>query len=126
MINAIDVLFGEEFTGIKGQAAVEKLLQEKQGHVKAAFYRADIGEIDLFWGDDKAGLKHIIQERNKRGTNGTKFIENLSDVVENGEAFPNKNPNRMNIAYRGKLAVVAFDVRGSEVTALLTAFLTKK
>jgi len=43
-------LMGPEFTGVKGQAAVEKLLNERQGHVKEAFYRDDIGGIDLYWG----------------------------------------------------------------------------
>lgn len=51
-------LLGKEFTGVKGQKAVEKLLQEKQGHVKGAFTRQDIGDIDLVWGNEKQGLCH--------------------------------------------------------------------
>lgn len=61
----IDELLGEEFKGVKGQAAVDKLLKEKRGHVKGAFYREDIGDIDLFWGNEYVGLRHIIEERQK-------------------------------------------------------------
>ncbi len=61
----LDALLGEEFKGVKGQAAVDKLLKEKRGHVKGAFYREDIGDIDLFWGNEYVGLRHIIEERQK-------------------------------------------------------------
>jgi len=119
-------LIGLEFTGVKGQDAIEKLLEEKQGHVKEAFYREEIGWIDIFWGDKTAGLCHIIAGRNKRGTNGRKFAIELGDVIKNGIEFAGKDVNRFNIAYKGKVAVIAFELRGVETTALLTAFLTKK
>jgi hypothetical protein len=45
---------------------------------------------------------------------------------QKGTAFPGKNPERLNVAYKGKVAVIAFELRGSETTALLTAFHTKK
>jgi len=86
----LDKLFGKEYTGVTGQAAVNLLLREKQGHVKEAFYREDIEPIDVFWGDDTAGLDHILKERLERGINGTKFVENLADVVENGEYLKEK------------------------------------
>ena len=121
-----DKLMGKEFTGVKGQSAIDKLLSEKQGHVKEAFYRDDVGGIDLFWGDDSAGLCHILKEREKRGISGKKFIEGLADVIEKGVAFSGKDSNRLNVAYKGKVAVIAFELRGTETTALLTAFHTKK
>lgn len=46
----LDNLLGKEYVGVKGQAAIDKLMQEKQGHVKGAFHREDIGDIDLLWG----------------------------------------------------------------------------
>ena len=46
----LTTLLGEEFKGYKGQEAVNKLLQEKRGHVKGAFHREDMGDIDLLWG----------------------------------------------------------------------------
>ena len=59
----VDKLYGEEFKGYKGQAAIDKLLKEQRGHVKGAFHRDDIGDIDLVWGSDTAGLQHIIKQR---------------------------------------------------------------
>jgi hypothetical protein len=55
--------FGEEFKGIKGKDAINKLLKEKRGHVPDAFIREDIGGITLVWGNNKAGLQHIIKHR---------------------------------------------------------------
>ena len=123
---AFNNLMGTEYAGVKGDAAVDKLLTEKQGHVKEAFYREDVGGVDLFWGDETAGLCHIMKERESRGSSGRKFAESLSDVVEKGVAFSGKDSNRLNIAYKGSVAVIAFELRGTETTALLTAFRTKK
>jgi len=120
-----DALMGKEYTGVKGQAAVDKLTEEKQGHVKDAFYRDDIGEIVLFWGDDNAGLCHIIKNRSKSGISGKKFADALSKIIDNGKTFPGRSSNKLNIAYKGKVAVIAFELKGIETTALLTAFQTK-
>ncbi len=57
----ISKLLGKEYKGFKGQDAINKLLAEKQGHIKAAFTRSDIGDIDLLWGNDDIGLQHIIK-----------------------------------------------------------------
>ena len=40
-------VIGPEFRGIRRQAAVRKLIQERQGQVKGAFYRREVGYIDL-------------------------------------------------------------------------------
>jgi len=118
-------LMGKEYVGVKGQEAVDKLLAEKQGHVKGAFYREDIGEIDLFWGDKTAGLCHIVRRRKEEGNNPEKFLKNISMVIEKGKVFQNRqNPERVNISYKGKMAVVTFELLGTETTALLTAFYT--
>ena len=114
---------GIEYAGIKGQAAVDKLMSEKQGHVKEAFYRNDIGGIDLFWGDETAGLLHIINERKARGVSPAVFLCDLSKVVENGVLQRNKKyTDRVNIVYGKKMAVIIFELRNEEVTAVLTAF----
>ena len=121
-----DDLMGTEYTGVKGVAAIDKLLFEKEGHVKDAFYSDDIGNVDLYWGDDSSGLCHIIKEREKRGIDGQKFARDLPNVIEKGKAFQSKEPDRINIAYKGKVAVITFELHGIETTALLTAFHTKK
>lgn len=122
-----DTLMGQEYTGVTGQAAIDKLVSEKQGHVKNAFYRDDIGEIDLFWGDDTAGLRHIIKQRQKEQVNVGKFLSELPTVIERGTVGSNRgNPNRENIHYGNKVIVLTYELKGAETTAVLTAFMTRK
>ena len=125
---SFESLMGKEYVGVKGQAAIDKLLEEKQGHVKGAFYRDDIGEIDLFWGDETAGLMHIISRRNRAGISGVKFSQELTDIIEKGNYFNSKksDPNRYHVAYKHRVAVITFEIEREETTALWTAFHTRK
>lgn len=77
-------LCGKEFKGFYRQSAVRKLLEEQQGHVKGAFYRKEIGSIDLIWGDDNIGLKHIIKRRLKNNQDPMVVLKNMSDTIQNG------------------------------------------
>lgn len=45
----------EEISGVKGQEAIQALMEKKKGFVKSAFHREDVGDIALFWGDEKGG-----------------------------------------------------------------------
>ncbi len=71
--------FGEhfkEFEG-KGKEAVAKLLQERRGQVAGAFYREDLGYIDLVWGVNATDLKGL------RGANGKPIKPyGLSKILE--------------------------------------------
>ncbi len=86
-----DEFFGVEYTGFKAREAVDKLLQEKQGHVKAAFYRKEVGDIDLVWGDENGGLAHVIKRRDEMKAKGTgtisglEMVKKIPDIIENGE-----------------------------------------
>ena len=98
-----------------GQGAVKKLLAEKQGQVAGAFYRQDLGDIDLIWGkssgaNDKGayGLAHIID---KHGDEFAKFggetrdeqISNaLSEIIAKGKILPH-GTDKINIEYNGFL-----------------------
>ena len=98
--------FGEEFKGFKGAAAIDKLLQEKRGHIKNAFERAEIGGIDLVWGDNRGGLSHAIEKRDKLFAQGTGNISGLDmakkipEIIENGKFYVD-NKGRINIEYNG-------------------------
>lgn len=90
--------WGEEFKGVKGKAAIDKLLQEKRGFVKGAFEREDIGGISLVWGEagrpnteEGYGIAHIIRRRNELGQNLEKVLNDLQEVVEKGEIILQKN-----------------------------------
>ena len=40
-----------------GSGAVKKLLAERQGQVAGAFYRKDLGDVDIIWGEAKQNAK---------------------------------------------------------------------
>lgn len=113
---------GQEYTGVKGQAAVEKLLKEKQGHVKAAFTREDIGDIDLVWGDDEKGLAHLIKRRTEDGNYlPEEVLNNLAEVIEKGRLNKNK-AGRYQIWHKGFVAIIAPDYNGEDMRWVITGF----
>lgn len=120
----IDALYGEEFTGYKGQAAVDKLLKEKRGHVKAAFHREDMGDIDLLWGNDYLGLQHIIKHREEQGINAIEFMKDLAEVIENADFIKKNNRGNFEFIYGRKMVIIAPEYKGNKVTYLLTAYKT--
>ena len=65
-----------------------------------------------------------MNERKNRDRSGIKFSRLLTDVVEKGESFPNRDDpiNKLNIAYKGKVAIITFELYHTETTALLSAF----
>lgn len=121
---SLDEILGQEFKDYKGQAAIDKLMQEKQGHVKGAFHRDDIGDIDLLWGNDYLGLQHIIKHREAQGINIQDFIKNLAEVVENGNFRKKNDRGNFEFFYDGKVAIISPELQGNKITFLLTAFKT--
>ena len=119
-----DALMGKEFTGVKGQEAIDKLLEEQQGHVKGAFYRDDIGEIALVWGDKTFGLEHIIKRRGEQGIDTEQFLSNLAAVIEKGTYRKRNDRGNFEILYKGKMAIVSPELAGKKMTFLLTAYKT--
>lgn len=53
-------VFGESYEGYyrSGIKAVNKILSEKKGQIQGAFYRKDIGDIDVVWGKITNAKKH--------------------------------------------------------------------
>lgn len=118
----VERLYGEEFKGYKGQAAIEKLLKEQRGHVKGAFHRDDMGDIDLVWGSDTVGLQHIIKQREKQGVDLSTFLGGLSEVVEMGRFIQKNGNGTFEFWHEGKMAVITPEYHGQRVTFLLTAY----
>ncbi|HEC1573555.1 TPA: hypothetical protein R1X69_001095 [Campylobacter upsaliensis] len=79
--------FGVNFEGFKGKEAVLKLLSERKGQVKGAFYKEGLGDIDLVWGDENFGLRHILEQRTKQWgeEKALKFISHLNENIEKGQ-----------------------------------------
>lgn len=83
-----------EYKGYKGKKAIDKLMKEKKGYIKGAFHRKDIGDIDLIWGNDKMGLKHIIKRRKETGQNLEEVLEKMTDVIEKGKLVDSERKDR--------------------------------
>ncbi|WP_459178023.1 PBECR3 domain-containing polyvalent protein, partial [Helicobacter felis] len=83
--------FGENFSEFegKGAQAVAKLLQEKRGQVAGAFYREDLGHIDLVWGDSKKGLAHILERRTQQygEQKALDFINDLPRILQEAKFY---------------------------------------
>ncbi|MCD8024206.1 MAG: hypothetical protein LUE64_01585 [Candidatus Gastranaerophilales bacterium] len=122
----ITELMGEEIEGVKGQEAINVLLEKKSGHVKGAFERKDIGAIDLIWGDENRGLCHIIKRREEQGINTKDFVSNLADVIEKGQLVRKNERGRYEIFHNGKMAIIEPELTNGKLTFLLTAYKRRK
>lgn len=81
-----------------GNRAVQKVLAEQQGQVAGAFYRDDLGDITLTWGNDKMGLKHILDRRKED------FLQSgFTQTEAEQKAFDFIKKDLVNIMQNGKL-----------------------
>ena len=117
---------GPEYKNLKGQAAVEKIISEKCGHVKGAFTRQDIGDIDLFWGDDRKGLRHILERRAEQGLDPIDFVSDLTDVVGNGVfGGAAKAPDSFILRTKDKSVVISYTYAGNDIQYVISDFPSK-
>lgn len=121
---SLDSFLGEEFTDVKGQAAVDKLMQEKKGYVKDAFTRKDIGDIALIWGNDDIGLQHIIKRRKETGQNLGKLLSSMTEVIEKGELHQDDKKDFV-IRYKGKRIIVEPKLFNKKLQFVMTAYYEK-
>lgn len=110
----------------KGQKAIDYLLLKQEGEIKNAFYRRDIGNIDLVWGDNTRGLQHIINRRKQQNIDTKEFFSNLAEVVEKGKLIRTNNKGRYEIFLNGKMAIIEPERVNGKQTFLLTAFKRRK
>ncbi|MCL1883747.1 MAG: hypothetical protein FWF81_08355 [Defluviitaleaceae bacterium] len=113
--------FGKEFIDVSGQAAIDRLIHEKCGHVKSAFYREGIGHIDLLWGNDKYGLQKIIKRRNSEGFDGESFLSEINNVIRNGRVKLQKN-GRFLLSQGDKRVVISPHFDNQSKMFVFTAF----
>lgn len=98
--------FGENYIEyyLEGAEAITKILQEKQGQVAGAFYREDLGAINVVWGDSSFGLKHILEKHADdfktfgKGANGV--AQGIDEIVQNGKLVSKNGINT--IWHKGK------------------------
>ncbi|EKC9553494.1 hypothetical protein OQK14_000173 [Campylobacter upsaliensis] len=104
-----------------GKGAVEKLLAEKQGQVAGAFYKEGLGEIDLVWGDENFGLRHIID---KHGDEFEDIAAELDEIIAKGVL--EKGEHRYFIKHNDYKGMIALDYKGKESNAwILTLYKDK-
>lgn len=118
---SLDEVLGKEITGVKGQKAIDAIVSQKSGHVKGAFYRDEVGDIDVAWGDESFGLCHIIKRRKEQGVSTPRFLAQIGKVIERGDATWQEN-GRLRIRHKGYTAIVEPEFKNRELTMLLTAF----
>lgn len=118
-----------EYKG-KGQKAVDFLIRQKSGCVNGAFYRKDVGSIDIVYGEvhdpvkhTGYGLAHIID---KHGMND---VSKLGEAIEKGsmrvETQKSKNP-RYIIEYQDYRVVLSSEWKGQKRQLVVTSFTRKK
>lgn len=100
------------------------MMIQQKGIIKNAFYRKDIGHIDLIWGDGSKGLSHILKRRGKdEKQNIDDFIADLADVIQNGKKSDTLNKDgRWEISKNGKMAIIEPKETNGKRTFLLSAF----
>lgn len=81
--------FGNVYQWAVGKAkeAAQFLFYNRNSYLKGVFHRDDIGDIDLVWGNDKAGFQHIIKRHILEQTDFGSIndaIEAISKTIQNG------------------------------------------
>lgn len=114
-------LLGQEHKAPHGDAAVQKLLDCKNGHIKNAFIRSDIDDITLSWGNDAVGLKHIIKRRTEENEDVDELVSHLSDTIENGTLKINKR-GRFVITKGKYQAIISPEIFNDKLNFLVTGY----
>ena len=123
--------FGQEHKGVKGRVAVEKLLAEKNGHIKGAFHRKEIGDIDLVWGDENGGIMHVIKRRDEMQAKGTgaiggvEMVRKIPDIVEYGD-FDIDNLDRIGLVFQSYRVAIRPTYDGLKLNWIVSAMEIKK
>lgn len=94
-------VFGNSYQGFYHTElkAIEKVLSEKQGQILGAFYREDIGDIDIVWGKITNSVKHTgfglshILDKHPNIT-----AEEITEIIKNGTSTTTYNG--YNIIYK--------------------------
>ena len=77
-----------------GKGAIDKLLTEREGQVAGAFYRKELGDIDLVWGKVWQDQKRTLQGYGLakiKAKHPEVTAEILNDVIKNGQTKIRQN-----------------------------------
>ena len=112
--------FGDIYFGPKGDVAVQFLIGCRGGEVYGAFNRADIGEIDLIWGEGGSngyGLAKIAEKH-------PEAILQLASSVENGKVIKILPDRKIIIAdENGQKSVIDLRYKDTKKIWLVTSYI---
>ena len=82
-------VFGEIYDQFKGKAkeAFDFLIEHQCGDLLGVFHRDEFGDIDLVWGDDGGGFKHIFLKHigeNKSFQNTEVAVNEITNLINKG------------------------------------------
>ncbi|MDR2625036.1 MAG: hypothetical protein LBC37_01740, partial [Zoogloeaceae bacterium] len=100
------------------EGAIKRLLEEKTGEARAVVTREGLGEIDLIYGNEKGGLRHIAE-------NHPEILPRLPAILREGELkeIPgNRKRYLITDKTTPEVAVIALDYNGSKKTWVVTAY----
>jgi hypothetical protein len=114
--------FGDIYSGIVGDEAIQFLLSVRSGEVRAAFHRPDIGDIDLIWGQggaDGYGLAKIVEKH-------PEAIFLLSRSVEGGVVVKELPDRKIIVFYEnGQKSVIDLRYKEKAKTWLVTSYIPR-
>lgn len=105
-----DDYFGRNYFKYAGKPkeAIDFLLKERNGQVKGAWERKDIGKIDIVYENDNKGLKHIVKrhiEEQNDFLSQDDMAEKISDILKNGVLSKTKK-GRLLLEKDGYIAIL--------------------
>ncbi|RAX55756.1 hypothetical protein CCZ01_09895, partial [Helicobacter monodelphidis] len=66
---------------------------EFNAQVAGAFYKEGLGDIDLVWGNEKMGLRHILERRSSQWgeEKALKFVNDLDSIIQDSKVKSGHN-----------------------------------
>jgi len=108
----------------------DELLAARAGSRADGAWRPDLGAITIEWGDERAGLAHILAARAAQGIDGERWIRaTLLEVLLDGVPINLRGPagaQRIDLVWQGHSAVLALHRHGVRENWILTGFPLRK
>ena len=130
--------FGENYPQYyhKPQEAIAHLLETKQGQVAGAFYKEELGDIDVVWGDSHFGLQHILERRTqdfiKEGLSeaeakakAREFVESIPKIIESGKVVKD-DKGRLRIEFDNFIVGIKDNWKGKPTNKWIVTSYAKK
>lgn len=109
----------------KHQHAVNDMLKAKHGYIPDALHNKRIGDIDLHWGDEKSGLRHVIERRSNQKSKLKEMLAQLDEIVSKGQIVE-ETIQQYTLHYKNFTVIISKGIYGTKRKAIITAYPQKK